>query len=175
MIRSAFIIPCVAVIASSQVFANDWKLEIVPTAVYPNRKVIDTKSGNSSFHVVLTNISKSDLSVWREWCSWGYFSLTFTGSLPDGKSFQISKKGRDWTKNYPDAYLVRPGQHFIWDVRFLPEIWDGFPSEWKNGEATIQAHFQQSKDSEPSPKTKGDDTIWFGKVSSDPLKVELYR
>jgi hypothetical protein len=155
-----------------QVHAAEWQLEIVPTEISTNRNVINT--AHSSFYVVLSNVSTSDLCVWREWCSWGYFSLSFTISMPDGKSFEVNKKTHAWTKNYPDPYLVRPGRYFVWNVGLSPNEWQGFPSDWKDSEVTIQAHFQQTKDEGLSSTGKEPPNVWFGEVSSDSLKVALY-
>jgi hypothetical protein len=152
-----------------QASAADWHLEIVPTRVSADRNLIDT-----SFYVVLVNSSNSDLYIWREWCSWGYSSLSFTITTPDGRSFEVNKKGHFWTMNYPDPYLVRPGRYFVWNVQFSPDEWQGFPPDWTDGQVTIQAHFEQTKD-ESLPPGKEPPKLWLGKVSSDSLKVDLYK
>ena len=63
---------------ASRAGAAEWDLQIVPTKVWQEKQDIDSQNKDSAWFVVLTNISKKDMSVWREWCSWGYFSLSFT-------------------------------------------------------------------------------------------------
>lgn len=151
----------------SSIYSADWTLQIVPNRVTQEKQIIDTAS---PFHVVLTNTSASDLSVWREWCSWGYYCLSFTISIPDGTVFQIKKRPQNWNRNGPDAYLVRPGQHFIWDVRFDDKTWEGFPKVWKNVDVKIEANFSNEKDEESETHK-----IWTGLISSQPMPVTLYR
>ena len=75
---------------------DPWTLRIVPTWSSPERgAIINCATKESYFYVVLTNTSQSDMSVWREWCSWGYFCLSFEITLPDGKTFHVKKRPRE--------------------------------------------------------------------------------
>jgi len=149
--------------------AEDWSLEIVPTDSREEGQTIDT---TSPFYVVLTNTSKHDLIVWKEWCSWGYYCLSFTVTLPDGKEFQIKKYPREWSRNFPDTYIIHPNQHFLWKVNFSSKAkeWD-VPSEvLKQEKVTIQAQFEI-----PGDFYIKNSKAWVGKVSSPPIQVMLYK
>jgi len=145
-------------------------LKIVPTRSSPKRGVIiDCATKNSLFYAVLTNISHSKLSVWREWCSWGYDNLSFKITLSDGQAFTVRKRPGNWRKNYPDPFVVKQRDHFVYSVRF-DETWKGFPIDWRNQKVKIKAIFQIDED-EQAERLK----VWMGKVESPELEVDLYK
>jgi len=157
--------------AKDTVKGAPWSLQIVPTRCSPTRgAIIDCATRNLHFHVVLTNKSDTDLSVWREWCSWGNECLSFEVTTPTGKPFRVTKRPIDYKKNYPDPFLVRKGGHFVWNVRFDGDIWDGFPGNWKNQKVRLKAVFEIGKDDQTQRHQ-----VWTGKVESGELEAQLYR
>jgi hypothetical protein len=80
-------------LASLPVRAADWAIDVVPSDSGKEKKVI---SIYDPFCVVLTNVTDHDLTVWKEWCSWGYFNLTFEFTGKDGKVVQVKKMGQEW-------------------------------------------------------------------------------
>ena len=91
-------------------------------------------------------------------------------ALEDGTIFSITKKPREYSKNYPDAYSVAPNQSFVFNVNFSEENWKGFPKNWKNQDIKIKAIFKVKPD-EQSKKLK----VWNGKAESTPITVSLYK
>lgn len=76
------------------------------------------------FHVVVTNTSDKPLKLWREWCSWGYFNLTFEIDDGTGKVVTLKKKPRGWDKNYPDFQVLEAGDHHVIPVTFDANVWE---------------------------------------------------
>ena len=146
-----------------------WTLRIVPTQSSPERGIsLDNASKGSVFYVVLTNISQSDLAVWREWCSWGYDNLSFDIRLSDGRTFHVKKKPQDYKKDWPDSYLVKKGTHFVISVRF-DELWEGFPEDWRSQEVRIKAIYKIERDQD-SQRLK----VWTGQMESTELTATLF-
>jgi hypothetical protein len=150
---------------------DPWTLRIVPTrSSAKHGTMIDCASKDSRFYVVLTNTSESDLSVWREWCSWGYFCLSFDITLPDGKTIHVKKTPIPWKKNYPDPFVVKPGDHFVYSVRFDGQ-WTGFSKDWKNQTVKIKAMFKIEKEDDQVDRHK----VWTGKIESPEIEATLYK
>jgi len=76
------------------------------------------------FHVTLTNTSSHEIQLWREWCSWGYFALSFEVEDSDGKKWTIKRADRGWDKNYPDYFTLPPGESFPLDVELNDGTWE---------------------------------------------------
>src|SRR5689334_20132316 len=127
--------------------------------------------GDSHFHVVVTNSSGAPIKLWKEWCSWGYFSLSFEARDASGRSFVISKKVRGWDKNFPCPIVVGPGRPWVIDVNLDPSIWQNSPLSSDAGKATLRlkAVFEIRKD-ESSEK----EGVWTGRVSSPEAQYTLY-
>jgi hypothetical protein len=51
------------------------------------------KDNTAHFPVIVTNTSDKQQRIWREWCSWGYFGLTFQFTDESGKKWVAEKKG----------------------------------------------------------------------------------
>jgi len=150
---------------------DPWKLRIVPTrSSAKHGTMIDSATKDSCFYVVLSNTSQADMSVWREWCSWGYFCLSFDMTLPDSKTIHVKKKPRSWKKNYPDPFIVKKGSHFVYAVSFN-EMWEGFPDDWKNQKVKLKAIFSVEKEDDQAGRHK----VWIGKVESPEIEVQLYK
>lgn len=150
---------------------DPWKLRIVPThSSDKHGTMLDCASKDSHFYVVLTNISESDQSVWREWCSWGYFCLSFDITLPDGKTFHVKKKPRPWKKDYADPFVVKSGNHFVYSVRF-DDKWVGFPHDWKDQNVKIKAIFKIEKEDGSADLHK----VLTVKIESPEIEAKLYK
>jgi hypothetical protein len=112
----------------------------------------------AGFHVVLTNRSNSDLSVWREWCSWGHDSLSFVITEPDGRSFELKKVQGPGVKIIQIHSLLR--RMVTSSILFsLGRGWQGFPQNWKNQKIKMQAIFKINPDDESKRLL-----VWTGKV-----------
>jgi len=124
------------------------------------------------FHVVLTNVTKAPIRLWREWCSWGYFTLSFEMTDQSGKKVSIQKKPKGWNKNYPDWITILPGEHMVFDVTFDEATWQNAPSLEANKPqiARLKAIFEIPENVEAKERN-----IWTGRVSSPEYTYTFYR
>ena len=160
--------------AKDEAVTSEWSLQIVPTrSPQKGIPIIDCASipaEQSGFNVILTNVSNQGLSVWREWGSWGNECLSFEVVSSDGNVFTVTKKRREYGKNYPDPFLVAPKKSFVISVKFNDTEWQGFPKGWQNQDVKIRAIYRIKKD-EQSAKLK----VWNGEAKSDKLTVKIYK
>lgn len=73
---------------------------------------------NWTFHVIISNVSTNQIRLWEEWCSWGFYSVSFEIITPDGKKTMIEKGTMAWGGNAPDYYILLPGESFAIAIRF---------------------------------------------------------
>lgn len=116
--------------------ASPLKLAVVPNGSHA--KLGLSIDACQPFYVVATNPSAAPVLVWKEWCSWGYYALTFEVQTADGATAWIKKQSRGWDRNFPDSYIIAPDQHFIIAVD-LKEQWDGVPTVQQK--LRIRAHY----------------------------------
>ena len=133
---------------------------------------IEYRDRAAHFHVIVSNTSEKPQRIWKEWCSWGYFGLTFEITGPTASKRIAEKKLRDWTVNYPSWWTLDPLESMVIDVYFGDsEKWQGFPSpEAGPWTVTMQAVFEFKPDEEAR---KYD--VWTGRVTSRPEKLTFYR
>jgi hypothetical protein len=124
------------------------------------------------FHVLLTNTTDQPKRLFQEWCSWGYYALTFAFTDEHGETFPARKGPHAWTMNFPDYWTVPAHESLVIDVYFADrEEWgDSFwlsPGHPK-GEVTLKAIYQVRPDGE-SEKLG----VWTGKIESKPVKCVI--
>lgn len=124
------------------------------------------------FHVVITNISKEPVRLWREWCSWGYYSLSFTVLDANGKETILKKAPRGWRKNFPDAMTLAPGEHMVFEVTFDQTIWPNvpLPEKGKSHDVKMKAVFAIAADADTASHK-----VWTGEASSPVESYTIYR
>ena len=137
-------------------------VQIVPTSSDAKTWSLAQPSddGAQHFHVVLTNASNGPIRLWKEWCSWGYFNLSFESRDSKGKAVVISKKIRDWDKNFPCPVELAAGEHWVIDVGLEPAIWHNSPLSDDSGKATIRlkAVYEIRED-----KASKEEKVWTGR------------
>ena len=164
---------CTTSIVTAEPPADSLAVRIVPSST-------NNKGGHSitlflpaqHFYVVITNVSKEPVRLWREWCSWGYYSLSFSVVGPDGKDILVKKKQIGWTKNFPDSTTLAPGDHLVFEVTFDQAVWPDapVPDKGKSREVKMKAVFAIAADDES--KQHG---VWVGEVSSPVASYTIYR
>ncbi len=124
---------------------------------------IDLSRPVQHFDVVVTNTSGEPVRLWREWCSWGYFNLSFVVTDEDGKTASVTKRPRGWDKNIPDWMIVPPGGHMVFEVAFDETIWRDAPLPERGRSRTIRmkAIYEVHAD---DWSEKFD--VWSGRISS---------
>jgi hypothetical protein len=144
---------------AGQESAGEVTVEIVPSTFRMDRRWLQRKG----FHVVVTNNTTKAIRLWKEWCSWGYFNLSFEARDKDGKLIKIARAERGWLKNYPDWIVVPPGEHFVIDVSFAEQPWTATPGPLPRPQQTIKLRAIYEISSDKETKQEG---VWTGKVSS---------
>ena len=137
-------------------------------------------STSDHFSVVITNTSNQPQKVWKEWCSWGYFSLWFEVEEEGGRKYEVHKKGRAWFRNYPDTWTIAPCENLVIDVYFGSNDWDNFPlpRDGKPKKVKLTAIFENGYDKEIDKellKLSNYEDIWLGKISSSPSDFFVYN
>ena len=161
----------------------DWLLTAVPQTTGKDGQVL---SLSSPFRVILTNATNHNLTVWKEWCSWGYFNLSFEFASKDGKIVKVAKDpNQTWTKNGPAGFVVLPGCTYTVTVRFLgKKEWTGV--EGLHGVMSMKAIYKNTNEAFPGAKPnqqikypdvlqKRIDSAWVGQVESEPIQVTIVR
>ena len=124
------------------------------------------------FHVIISNTSDKPQRIWREWCSWGYYGLSFEFTDATGKTWIAKKKPRDWTRNLPDFWTVGARESLVLDVHFADaKTWDGFPQpQGASQPFTMRAVFEFK----PDDKSR-QHSVWTGRAVSKADKYVFYK
>lgn len=148
-------------------------VRIVPTSFNETGgRAITLFDPSQHFSVVLTNVGKNPVRLWREWCSWGYFNLSFEATDQDGARVTVTKNPREWNKNYPDWMIIPPGDHMVIDVTFDAITWRNAPTPEPGQQRTVSLRaVYESADGEDAKTNK----VWTGKVSSPENTYTFYR
>ena len=65
-------------------------VRVVPTSYREETgRAIQLYRPSQHFHVVVTNVSDESVRLWREWCSWGYFNLSFRVTDEEGGPVEV--------------------------------------------------------------------------------------
>jgi hypothetical protein len=148
-------------------------VRIVPTRwSEKGERMILLSPATQDFHVVLTNVAKEPVRLWREWCSWGYFTLRFEMTEQNGKKVSITKQPIGWNKNYPDWTVIPPGEHMVFAVKFDASTWQNVPLlEAENPQIIrLKAIFEIPEEVEAKERK-----IWTGRVASPEDTYTFYR
>jgi hypothetical protein len=160
----AFLVAAVGGILRAQADSDVLSVRIVPTNFADAGPRGITLSGPSQhFSVVITNIGRDSIRLWRQTCSWGYANLSFEAKDANGATVAVTKKQRGWEKNFPDWITIPPGDHFVVDVAFDVASWQNSPLP-KAGQqklVSLRAFYEIPAD----PETKAN-KVWVGKVAS---------
>lgn len=140
---------------------------VLPFAGNENYRV----ASDSHFHVVLRNNRDDTVRLWREWCSWGYYNLSFEFVYADGSKEVGEKNKIYWTRNFPSWMKLQSNESRVIDVDWTDEKkWKGFKRLGSDELVKVKAIFEISDDRD----ARADD-VWVGRVESEPLEVKFFR
>jgi hypothetical protein len=144
----------------------------VAVPVRNGERRIEYRDKSTHFHVTIANTSDKPQRIWREWCSWGYFGLTFEFTDERGEKRFAKKKQRDWTYNFPDWLTLEPQESLVLDVYFGDsDTWEGFPRHEPGSQmVTMQAVFEFRPDDESRKHS-----VWTGRAVSKADKFVFWR
>ncbi len=166
------ILLCFAVQAGQSSAKQDLVIELSKSASRHPDSVTFTSAGGIHFAALLRNVSGHHLRVWEEWCSWGYFNLTFMVSV-DGKLYKFQKSAtHTWEKNIPSFRSLAPNEAYSMEVTLTPPTWEG------NFEAMQSAHKPIEILAIYSSPTSTEETgadVWAGVTESKQYPLEKLR
>lgn len=152
----------------SGVFAEEtaapFKLSIVPSSSSTvGRTITQADAQPDAFHVVLTNTSDRDQPVWLTKYSWGYWTISFELTMPDGKRHFVGKtKEVGFSKNFPGTFLVPAGEPYVYTIR-LDKDWVNRPrlSESSSIPVSLKAIYEVRETPESTQHK-----VWTGRIES---------
>ena len=133
---------------------------------------LEYRRPDDHFHVIVSNRSDIVQNVWQEWCSWGHANLSFEFENAAGKTWTAKKRPGLWTRNFPSAWAIAPGDQLVLDVHWGDEAaWEGFPPFGTERETfRVRAVFEIAEDGDTSLYK-----VWTGRVVSDTRDVLLSK
>lgn len=119
--------------------------------------------------------SKRDRTkVFQEWCSWGYFTRSFSARQEGGKAadYVIKRKpDKVWSKNFPATHTLPRGEFLVTSADLCDGSWIAEPAlPLEDMELTLTGHFEI----EPDKETK-EQKVWTGKLTTKPITIVLGR
>jgi hypothetical protein len=123
----------------------------------------------NEIHFLLT-AKKGPVRVFQEWCSWGYFTRSFTAWNLEAvdKKYVFKRSNRKaWTKNYPATHKIKKGDFLVTNVDLCDGTWTVEPDlPVKDLELSVIGHFEIKPDEE-TRKQK----VFTGKLKTKPIKI----
>lgn len=119
-------------------------------------------------HVLLTNNSKDEVRLWKDWNSWGWENLSLVWTIGGGKP-QVIKKIRPGylDGDFPDFWTLPAGESLVMEIDMSTGDWDGFPDLY--GEklpGKMYALYQNKAD-----LLSTEFNIWTGQLRSNEVEV----
>lgn len=127
------------------------------------------------FYVVLTNISQQPQAVYETWNGWGYHTISFELATSEGRKYVISKRPRDFDKNFPSTYLIKPGEAQVYPIQ-LDDTWETTPllPMQKEMQITIKAIYEVSPSRLPRTMVRESFKVWAGRVESHSYDFKFF-
>jgi hypothetical protein len=120
------------------------------------------------FYVILTNISKETQFAFEGWNSWGYNAISFEIETEDGRKHTISKalskKLFFWTINWPQTFLIPPGESMVRRI-LLDDYWGADPDLPIANRTPIQVTIKAIYQLEATPESAAKN-MWTGRLES---------
>lgn len=136
-----------------------------------SRQPIFRDNYRNEIHFLLT-AEKGPVRVFQEWCSWGYFTRSFSAWALDAvdKKYVFKRSNRmAWTKNYPATHNLKKGEFLITNVDLCDGTWTVEPDlPEKDLELSMIGHFEIKPDEE-TRKQK----VFTGKLKTKPIKIVM--
>jgi len=127
------------------------------------------------FYVVLTNITNEPQKVFEAWNDWGYKAISFELLTANGQRVVVSRKDKDFDKNYPSTFIVPAGGHYVYTIQLSNEYWAVTPDlRFANAEPVLvhlKAIYQLTPTREGREAARNN--VWIGHVESKSYEYRL--
>jgi hypothetical protein len=84
----------------------------------------------------------------------------------------VKKAVRSWHKNFPDAMILSPGGHMVYEVAFDPATWPDAPLPERHRPKIVRMRAVYSSRLDRDATEHG---VWTGEVSSGEDGYTLWR
>jgi hypothetical protein len=146
-----------------------FSLTIVPHSRSSDLAWIDSgKDSTRTFFVILKNNTAKPQAVFEQWNSWGYKTISFQMSLPEGRKVKVTMRDRGFTMNFPATYVIPAKGYQVFPIVFDQE-WS-LPTFEKARLTKIKLKAIYSVDSTDESTVQ---KVWVGEVESEAITVEL--
>jgi hypothetical protein len=114
--------------------------------------------------------NQAGLKVYEDWNSWGYFAPSFKAEDGNCRTYDITRRDRDWDKNYPSIATLNKEDFLIIDTYLCDETWRVTPKLPAAKTLTLQVlgRFMMKAD-----KKRPISGLWTGQAESAPLEIYL--
>jgi len=112
--------------------------------------------------------------VFQQWCSWGYFTRSFSAEILGGAAGRFAIKrnpNRVWSKNYPASHRLDRGELLITSVDLCDGTWIAEPAlPQRDLELVLTGHFAIAPDEHTAEQR-----VWTGRIDTAPLRIIVGR
>jgi hypothetical protein len=146
-----------------------FSLTIVPESRSSDSAGISSgKDSTRTFFVILKNNTAKPQAVFEQWNSWGYKTISFQMTLPEGRKVNVTMHEQAFTRNFPSTYVIPAKGYQVFPIVFNQE-W-ALPTFEKAGLTKIKLKAIYSVDSTDESTVQ---KVWVGEVESEAITVGL--
>jgi hypothetical protein len=121
------------------------------------------------YYVVLENVSNQSIKIWTDGNSWGGRKLEIRLFDAGNKVVHVKPKKIRYPKNYPEHWIILPGQTIVYPITLNSDTWN-IPPSLREGKNKIQVILRMGE----SPEGRKMD-VWSGQIESDLRSVYLKK
>ena len=114
--------------------------------------------------------NQAGLRVYEDWNSWGYFAPSFKAEDGNCKTYDITRRERDWDKNFASTAELNKGDFLIIDTYLCDETWRVKPKLPAASTLTLQVVGRFVMEADKKRPISG---LWTGQAESTPLGIYL--
>jgi hypothetical protein len=126
---------------------------------------VEPGSSPNQFRIVIANISRGPVRIWKEQCSWGYEALALEVKSGDELPKLIKPRTSSWRRNLPQFRTLEPGEKYT--LNYGADDWPGLLTASKQ-RLQIRAHYTVRSDEDATRAN-----VWTGHVQSEWTELEL--
>jgi hypothetical protein len=121
------------------------------------------RTTESPLFVIIENVSTAPQQHFEEWNSWGYGNVEIAWQADDQRTGVARKVPGVFTRNIPTTITLQPGDLFVRQVTFDPDLWQGWPEMPHSTRWELTATYRSIDDRQVG--------AWSGEVKSPPRSI----